>query len=54
MEAMSDVVNSPSGTAYGKRITDPKFAGLLTSFKDGIREGIRRYHVFKPATAAAK
>lgn len=26
LEAMSDVVNTPSGTAYGKRIADPKFA----------------------------
>ncbi len=26
MEGMSDVVNAPNGTAYGKRIIDPKFA----------------------------
>ncbi len=33
---------------------DPKFAALLNSFRDGVREGIRRYHVFKPSTAASK
>lgn len=26
IEAMTDVVNAPNGTAYGKRIMDPKFA----------------------------
>ena len=26
MEAMTDVVNAPNGTAYGKRITEPRFA----------------------------
>ncbi len=51
--AILDLYNIYTKTAGVKvaSTADPKFAALLNSFRDGVREGIRRYHVFKPAAA---
>lgn len=50
--AMLDLFNIYTKT-YGVKVAttaDPRFVAILNAFKDGVREGINRYHVFKPAT----